>query len=75
MDIRFLASIKGRKVETFPWRLSAFKGVGTFFVAGLWMLAKNERSDVKKILLDSEVGSRGFYVSSGFEPMGPTGFF
>ena len=74
MEIRFLSSIRGRNGETCPWQLHAFKGSGTFLVAGLWMLAKNERNEVKKIFLDSEVGSRGFYVSLGFEPMGPTGF-
>ena len=42
------------------------KGVGTFLLAGVWMLWQTFHPDVRHIFLDGEVGARRFYLDCGF---------
>jgi hypothetical protein len=48
--------------------------MGTFLVAGVWMLAKNEMPNLREIVLDAEVGARRFYEAVGFESRGLSGY-
>ncbi|MGA6925324.1 MAG: histone deacetylase [Desulfosarcina sp.] len=48
-------------VETPP------KGVGTFLLAGVWMLWNVFFPHVRQIFLDGEVGARKFYLDCGFK--------
>jgi acetoin utilization deacetylase AcuC-like enzyme len=69
MAITFIAS--ARKKEPGSQNLSLYRGVGTFLVAGVWLLCKNRKPDVKEIQLDSEIASMQFYESIGFEKRRP----
>ncbi|MGD2127048.1 MAG: hypothetical protein PVG99_13265 [Desulfobacteraceae bacterium] len=74
LEIKFLATLRGKTGdETFAGR-RALKGVGTFLVAGVWLLWKNELLDVKELVLDTEVGARGFYEAVGFQSRGLSGY-
>jgi acetoin utilization deacetylase AcuC-like enzyme len=42
------------------------KGVGTFMLAGVWMLWQTFHPDARHIFLDGEVGARRFYLDGGF---------
>ncbi len=42
------------------------KGVGTFLLAGAWMLWNAFYTNVRHIFLDGEVGARKFYLDCGF---------
>ena len=67
----YLATLRGRSAaRTGPSSDPPLKGVGTFLLAGVWLLWKNILSGVKEFLLDSEVEARHFYESAGFRPRG-----
>ncbi|MCU0596436.1 MAG: hypothetical protein MUC98_13380 [Desulfobacterota bacterium] len=70
LEIKYLASLRGKTWD--PKGLSAkpVKGVGTFLVAGVWLLWKNEMPGLREVVLDAEVGARRFYEAVGFEPRG-----
>jgi len=70
LEIKYLASLRGKTWN--PKGLSAkpVKGVGTFLVAGVWLLWKNEMPGLREIVLDAEVGARRFYEAVGFEARG-----
>jgi len=64
LEIKYLATLPSRPL----------KGIGTFLVAGVWMLWKNEMPALKEIVLDAEVGARRFYEAVGFESRGLSGY-
>lgn len=64
IEIKYLASAAKRTDES----IREVKGVGTFLVAGTWMLWKNRMPAVDEILLDSEVRAVDFYERIGFKP-------
>jgi hypothetical protein len=70
LEIKYLATVRGKTPIPGDLPRKPLKGVGTFLVAGVWMLLKNHLSRVKDIVLDSEAGARGFYESVGFVPRG-----
>jgi hypothetical protein len=74
LEIKYLATMRGKTwspEETPPKQL---KGVGTFLVAGVWLLWKNEMPALKEVVLDAETGARKFYDAAGFEPRGMSGY-
>ena len=74
VEIQYIATVRGRpETEAGPGR-KALKGVGTFLVAGVWMLWKTRLTECRELLLDAEVGARQFYEGIGFEPRGLSGF-
>lgn len=74
LEIKYIATQRG-KTEVAPDSSSGPpRGVGTFLVAGVWMLARNEMQNRADIVLDAEVGARGFYETIGFESRGFSGF-
>lgn len=73
LEIKYIATQRRRGQD--PASSSpGSKGVGTFLVAGVWMLVNNEMARPPDIVLDSEIGARGFYESAGFEMRGFSGF-
>jgi hypothetical protein len=74
LEIKYFATVRGKTAVPGEAPRKARKGVGTFLVAGVWMLLKNQLSRVKDIVLDSEAGARGFYESVGFVPRGMSGY-
>ncbi|MBN1104508.1 MAG: hypothetical protein JXL84_13905 [Deltaproteobacteria bacterium] len=74
LEIKYLATLRGKTWHPAEGSPKALKGVGTFLVAGTWLLLKNELPAVKDIVLDAEVGARQFYESVGFEPRGLSGY-
>ena len=74
LEIHYIATVRGRPADETKPALRAIRGVGTFLVAGVWMLWKTERNDCKEILLDSEIGARQFYEAVGFNPRGWSAF-
>ncbi|MDD5206550.1 MAG: hypothetical protein PHS17_14075 [Desulfobacterales bacterium] len=73
LEIKYIATQRGKAVVA-PDSSGPPKGVGTFLVAGVWMLARNEMQNRADIVLDAEVGARGFYETIGFESKGFSGF-
>jgi hypothetical protein len=70
LEIKYLASLRGKTWNPKGLPTKPVKGVGTFLVAGVWMLWKNEMPGLREIVLDAEVGARRFYEAVGFEPRG-----
>ncbi|MBN1102991.1 MAG: hypothetical protein JXL84_06215 [Deltaproteobacteria bacterium] len=71
LEIKFHATLRGREQGTTG---TSLKGVGSFLVAGVWMVRANHLPHVKEIFLDSEAGARRFYESLGFVPRGFSGY-
>ncbi|MBC2709584.1 MAG: hypothetical protein HGJ94_00795 [Desulfosarcina sp.] len=74
VEIQYIATVGGRPAtEDDPGR-KELRGVGTFLMAGVWMLWKNHLTNAKDLLLDAEIGARRFYEGVGFQPLGYSGF-
>jgi hypothetical protein len=74
LEIKYLATLRGKTWDPRGLSPKPLKGVGTFLVAGVWLLRKNEMPALKEIVLDAEVGARGFYEAVGFESRGLSGY-
>jgi hypothetical protein len=74
LEIKYLATLRGKTWNPKGLSPKPLKGVGTFLVAGVWMLWKNEMPGLKEIVLDAEVGARQFYEAVGFESRGLSGY-
>lgn len=70
LEIHFIATSRGRPAAGDDPGRKELKGVGTFLVAGVWLLWQERLPDHKDLLLDSEVGARHFYESIGFQARG-----
>jgi hypothetical protein len=74
LEIKFFATLPGKGSDEGKEEHKALKGVGTFLVAGVWMLWKNGQPDMKELVLNSEGAARRFYDAVGFEPRGLSGY-
>ena len=74
IEIQYIATESGKPAYQTEPGAGTIKGVGTFLVAGVWMLWKTHLRAYKDILLDSEVEARQFYESVGFHSRGHVGF-
>jgi hypothetical protein len=74
LEIKYLASLRGKTWNPKGLSPKPLRGVGTFLVAGVWMLWKNEMPSLREIVLDAEVGARRFYEAVGFESRGLSGY-
>ena len=74
LEIKYLATLRGKTWDPKGLSPKPLKGVGTFLVAGVWMLWKNEIPALKEIVLDAEVGARRFYEAVGFKSRGLSGY-
>jgi hypothetical protein len=74
LEIKFLATLPGKGSGAAMVGPKPVKGVGTFLIAGVWMLWKNAFPRMKELVLDSEVGARRFYDALGFESRGLSGY-
>ncbi|MBI5897314.1 MAG: histone deacetylase, partial [Desulfobacterales bacterium] len=70
LEIKYIASAQHRPEGVFQTR-PVHRGVGTFLMAGTWLLWKNYHPGVREILLDSEIQASSFYESIGFEKRRP----
>ncbi|MBU2498461.1 MAG: hypothetical protein KKE57_06150 [Proteobacteria bacterium] len=74
LEIKFFATLRGKTWDS-SWPASRPpRGVGSFLVAGVWLLWKNRMPGFKEVVLDSEVGARTFYDRVGFEQRGLSGY-
>jgi hypothetical protein len=74
LEIKYLATLRGKTWNPKGLSPKPLKGVGTFLVAGVWMLWKNEMPGLRELVLDAEVGARRFYEAVGFESRGLSGY-
>ena len=74
LEIKYLATLRGKTWDAERPGFKVPKGVGTFLVAGVWLLWKNRMPNLKELVLDSEVGARKFYESVGFAARGLAGY-
>lgn len=74
LEIKYFATVRGKTSVPGETPRKPLKGVGTFLVAGVWMLLKDHLSRAKDIVLDAEAGARGFYESVGFVAKGMSSF-
>jgi len=74
LEIKYLATLRGKTWDGDKSRFKVPKGVGTFLVAGVWLLWKNHMPNLKELVLDSELGARQFYESVGFSARGLAGY-
>jgi hypothetical protein len=74
LEIKYLATLRGKTWSGDKSRFKVPKGVGTFLVAGVWLLWKNRMPNLKELVLDSELGARQFYESVGFSARGLAGY-
>ncbi|BBO90553.1 histone deacetylase [Desulfosarcina ovata] len=61
-EIKYIA----RRAPQYDDTETSARGVGTFMLAGVWMLWHTFAPDVRHIFLDGEVGARKFYLDAGF---------
>ena len=74
VEIHYIATVGGRPATEAERGRKELRGVGTFLMAGVWMLWKNRMTDARDLLLDSEIGARRFYEGIGFQSRGHSGF-
>jgi len=66
LEIKYLATVGGA-AQTLPEpQLRKIRGVGTFLVAGTWLLWKSCFPKAKELVLNAEIGAMRFYRSIGF---------
>jgi|GEM_PF-11382 len=65
MEIRYIAAAPSVRFGRTQKRL---RGIGTFLVAGAWMLWKTRFPRFSELVLDSEIGALRFYEGLGFRP-------
>ena len=70
LEIKYIATLRGKTWDSEIHATKPLKGVGTFLVAGVWLLWKNELTTLKQVVLDAELGARKFYESVGFHSTG-----
>jgi acetoin utilization deacetylase AcuC-like enzyme len=70
IEIKYIASARDARADRIPGR-PPHRGVGTFMVAGVWLLWKNRMPSVREIRLDAEIKALGFYEEIGFEKRRP----
>jgi len=71
LEIKYLATVGGL-AQLFPDpQLKKVRGVGTFLVAGTWLLWKSCFPQVKDLILNAEIGAIHFYRSIGFRARRP----
>jgi hypothetical protein len=70
LEIKYLATLRGKSWDIERPGFKPPKGVGTFLTAGVWLLWKNRMPKLKELVLDSELGARRFYDSLGFAARG-----
>lgn len=75
LEIKYLATLGGKAGDAERPGFRAPKGVGTFLVAGVWLLWKTRMSHLKELVLDSELGARQFYESVGFSARSVAAYF
>ena len=68
IEVKYIATRRRSGSQSDPYLV---KGAGSFIMAGVWMLCKSHFPDVKEIMLESEIESKGFYESIGFHARGP----
>ena len=74
LEIKYIATLRGKTWDSGIQSTKPLKGVGTFLVAGIWLLWKNELTTLKQVVLDAELGARNFYESVGFHSRGLSSF-
>jgi acetoin utilization deacetylase AcuC-like enzyme len=70
LEVKYIATQREQMVDTEGRMQPPFKGVGTFLMAGVWLLWKNRFDGVREIFLDSEGAAVQFYKSIGFHSKG-----
>lgn len=70
LEIKYIATLRDARTGWFDTH-PVHRGVGTFLVAGVWLLWKNMIPDVREIFLDSEIQALRFYEEIGFEKRRP----
>jgi acetoin utilization deacetylase AcuC-like enzyme len=68
LEIKYLATIGGLKQYLPDPPPKKIRGVGTFLVAGAWLLWKSRFPKAKEMVLNAEIGAMRFYRSIGFRP-------
>ncbi len=63
LEIKYIA----RQMPQYDDTDTATRGVGTFMLAGVWMLWHGFFPKVRHVFLDGEVGARRFYLDAGFQ--------
>jgi len=74
LEIKYIATLRGKTWDSGVQSPKPLKGVGTFLVAGVWLLWKNELNTFREVVLDAEQGARKFYESVGFHSRGLSSF-
>ena len=63
LEVKYIA----RQMPQYDDTDTATRGVGTFMLAGVWMLWHGFFPKVRHVFLDGEVGARRFYLDAGFQ--------
>ena len=68
LEIKYIATLGGLAPGTIPVGYPLIRGIGTFIIAGVWLLWKSELGDYNEVFLSSEIISGRFYENIGFYP-------
>jgi acetoin utilization deacetylase AcuC-like enzyme len=68
LEIKYLATVGGLAQILPDLQPKKVRGVGTFLVAGAWLLWRSRFPKAKEMVLNAEIGAMGFYRSIGFRP-------
>jgi len=66
LEIKYIATVNAVHPSWHDDFFPRVKGIGSFLVAGVWLLWKSGRFSAREIFLESEVGARRFYEATGF---------
>ncbi|MFZ7128241.1 MAG: histone deacetylase [Desulfobacterales bacterium] len=68
LEIKYIATRQASDQEISAYPRRPLKGGGAFLLACIWLLWKHRLSHLRKLVLDAEIGARGFYEAVGFVP-------
>jgi len=74
IEVRYVATINGVPLTAETVAYPRIRGMGTFLMAGVWLLWQERFPKVHEIVLDAEVEASSFYAAIGFDPRPPYGF-
>lgn len=75
LEIKYVASVRGRDREPGEMRFPAPKGVGSVLAAGTWLIWKSMYPSARRLWLESEIGAVHFYEAMGFSRRGGYHYF
>ncbi len=74
LEVKYVATINGVPLDVETVDYPRIRGIGTFLMAGAWLVWKGRYPKAHEIFLDAEAEADRFYTAIGFDYRPPYGF-